>query len=518
MDFSFFITDNKSGHKTRETWFSKNHPEEYQKILTHTTKLDLKSFKEKIWFYYHNLTEIPSCPCGGKSKFSDRFDKGYNDFCSLECANNHKEELVKRQKEAIQKKWGVDFFPQHKDFIKKQKETKKERYGDENYNNVEKMKLTKEELYGDSGYNNSEKNAITRRDTFISLVKQKTKDRFASYELGSENIILNCGICNQDYLIYNNLFNYRTKQKSVLCTICNPTDEKQVSGLELDLINFVSKVIDVETKNRTILVGKELDVFIPSKNLAIEFNGLYWHSDIYKDKNYHLNKTILCNKKGVNLFHVFEDEWLEKSDIVKSIIKNKLGVWDERVYGRNCEVKVVDKSEEKSFLNTNHIQGFVGSNITYGLYNNGELVSLMSFGGLRKSLGYDTKDGSYEMLRFCNKLNHNVIGGASKLFKHFIKKNNPKQIISYSDMRYFDGSLYEKLGFEFMGDTKPNYFYVINHNRENRFKYRKDVLVKEGFDKSKTESQIMKERGISRIWDCGNKKWLLKPIHLTQTQ
>jgi len=247
MDFSFFITDNKSGHKTRETWFSKNHPEEYQKILKHTIKFDLKSFKEKIWFYYNNLTEIPTCPCGGKSKFSDRFDKGYNDFCSLECANNHKEELVKRQKEAIQKKWGVDFFPQHKDFIKKQKETKKERYGDENYNNVDKMKSTKEKLYGDSGYNNSQKNAITRRDSFIKTLKEKTKDKFVSYELGSENIILNCGICNQDYLIYNNLFNYRTKQKSVLCTLCNPTDEKQVSGLELDLINFVSKVVDVET-------------------------------------------------------------------------------------------------------------------------------------------------------------------------------------------------------------------------------------------------------------------------------
>ena len=238
MNFSFFITDNKSGHKTRETWFSKNYPEEYQKISTHTSKFDLKSFKEKIWFYHHNLSEIPTCPCGGKSKFSDRFDKGYNDFCSLDCANKHKEELVSRQKKSIQKKWGVDFYTQHKDFIKKQKETKKERYGDENYNNVNKMKSTKQKLYGDSGYNNSEKNAITRRDSFIETLKEKTKDKFVSYELNSDNITLNCSLCNQDYYIYNNLFNYRTKQKSVLCTVCNPTDNKQVSGLELDLINL----------------------------------------------------------------------------------------------------------------------------------------------------------------------------------------------------------------------------------------------------------------------------------------
>jgi hypothetical protein len=509
MDFSFFITDNKSGHKTKESWFSKNYSEEYKNIIKYCEPHNIKTFKEKIWFYYHNLTEIPTCPCGGRTKFSNRFDKGYNHFCNLTCANNHKEELVSRQKKSIQKKWGVDFYTQHKDFIKKQKETKKERYGDENYNNVNKMKSTKEKLYGDSGYNNSEKNAITRRDSFIETLKEKTKDDFVSYELNSDNITLNCSLCNQDYYIYNNLFNYRTKQKSVLCTVCNPTDNKQVSGLELDLINFISTIVEVETKNRSVLGGKELDVFIPSKNLAIEFNGLYWHSDIYKDKNYHLNKTIDCNKKGIDLLHVFEDEWLEKSDIVKSIIKNKLGVCDKKVYARNCEVRVVDKSEEKWFLNSNHIQGFVGSNVSYGLYYKNELVSIMTFGGLRKSLGYNPKKGTYEMLRFCNKLNHNIVGGASKLFKHFIKINKPKEIISYSDNRYFDGSLYGKLGFEFIEETKPNYFYVINHNRENRFKYRKDVLVKEGYDKSITEKEIMKSRGYSRIWDCGNKKWLI---------
>lgn len=510
MDFSFFTTNNKSGYKTKESWFSKNHPSEYEKLLQYVNSFNLETFKEKIWFYYHNLTQKPTCQsCGCDVKFSGRMDRGYQDFCSLTCANTHKEEMVKRQKETIRKKWGVDFFPQHKEFNKKQRETKRERYGDECYNNTEKMKSTKQKLYGDSRYNNSDKNRVTKRDGFINLIKQKTKDNFVSYELDSENITLNCSICNKDYFIYNNLFNYRTKQKSVLCTICNSTDEKQVSGLELDLINFVSSMVGVETKNRTILEGKELDVFIPEKNLAIEFNGLYWHSDIYKDKNYHLNKTIICNKKGVNLLHVFEDEWLEKPDIVKSIIKNKLGFWDKRVFARNCEIRVVEKSDEKSFLNTNHIQGFVGSSVTYGLYYDGELISVMSFGGLRKSLGYGSKVGSYEMLRFCNKLNYNIIGGASKLFKHFIKNNKPKQVISYSDMRYFDGSLYGNLGFEFVGETKPNYFYVINHNRENRFKYRKDVLVKEGFDVNKTERDIMLERGFNRIWDCGTKKWII---------
>ena len=116
----------------------------------------------------------------------------------------------------------------------------------------------------------------------------------------------------------------------------------------------------------------------------------------------------------------------------------------------------------------------------------------------------------YELYRFCNKLNTSVIGGFSKLLKHFIKIYQPKEIITYSDNRYFDGETYLKNGFEFVGLTEPNYFYIIKHKRENRFKYRKDILVKEGFDSTKTERQIMSERGINRIYDCGNKKWVLK--------
>ena len=143
MDFSFFTTNNKSGYKTKESWFSKNHPEEYQKILDYTSKSSLNSFKEKIWFFYNKLKEIPKCSCGKELKFTERFDRGYQSFCSLECANSQKDEMIKRQKSSTQKKWGVDFFPQHQNFIVKQMETKKKRYGSETYNNVEKMKKTK---------------------------------------------------------------------------------------------------------------------------------------------------------------------------------------------------------------------------------------------------------------------------------------------------------------------------------------------------------------------------------------
>jgi hypothetical protein len=127
MDFSFFTTDNKSGYKTKEKWFHKNHANEYDKIINYCKPFHLKTFKEKIWFYFHNLKEIPKCSCGKESTFSNRFDRGYQSFCSLECANENKEELLKRQIQTNQKKWGVDFYTQHQDFVVKQKLTKKEK-------------------------------------------------------------------------------------------------------------------------------------------------------------------------------------------------------------------------------------------------------------------------------------------------------------------------------------------------------------------------------------------------------
>jgi hypothetical protein len=119
-------------------------------------------------------------------------------------------------------------------------------------------------------------------------------------------------------------------------------------------------------------------------------------------------------------------------------------------------------------------------------------------------LGRSSNENKYELLRFSNKLNTNVVGGASKLFNHFVKKYNPIEVISYADRRWSKGDLYDKLGFNFDHNSNPNYWYIIGKNRKHRFGYRKDILIKEGYDKNKTEHQIMLERGIYRIYDCGN--------------
>ena len=208
-------------------------------------------------------------------------------------------------------------------------------------------------------------------------------------------------------------------------------------------------------------------------------------------------------EKGIQLYHIFEDEWVFKRKIVESRIKNILGVTENRIFARKCTINELNYSETRKFLNENHIQGECNSKYNYGLYYKGELVSVMTFGHLRKNLGSNGNENEYELLRFCNKLDTTVVGGASKLLKYFTDRLKPERIISYADKRWSDGNLYRQLGFTHIKDSKPGYFYVIGQKRENRFKYRKDVLVKEGFDKNKSEYEIMIGRGIYRIYDCG---------------
>ena len=287
------------------------------------------------------------------------------------------------------------------------------------------------------------------------------------------------------------------------CPKCN----NHISKWELEINDFIKSInVEIDTNNREILDGKEIDILISSFNVGIECDGLIYHSELYnKDKNYHITKTNIAKEKNIQLIHIFEDEWLYKKEIVKSRLNNLFYKNEYKIYARKCQINIVSNKDVKIFLENNHIQGYVPSKINLGLYYNDELVSLMTFGNLRKCLGSDSKEQHYELLRFCNKLNTSVIGGASKLFNYFKKNFNPKEIISYCDLRWSNGNLYEVLGFNLSHISKPNYFYVNNGKRENRFNYRKDKLIEQGFDKNKTEHEIMLDRGYYRIYDCGCK-------------
>lgn len=339
------------------------------------------------------------------------------------------------------------------------------------------------------------------------------------------------------YNIFGNLYSYEntiyTKMSEEIKVFCNkhkytfnvipgnhlykqqrcPKCSKNLSKPEEGLRKFVKK-LDKEIKfnDRRAIKPLELDVLLPKRKIAFELNGIYWHKEDFVGKNYHRDKTIACKEKGIRLIHIFEDEWNNKSDIVKSRISNLLNFTSNKIYGRQCEIKKVSSKECKKFLNYNHIQGNVNSSVKLGLYYEEELVSIMTFGKLRKSLGQSSKEGSWELLRFCNKINTLVLGAASKLLKHFEKNYKPEQLTSYADYRWSEGDLYNKLGFNFIHLSEPNYFYLDPKHtvRYHRYNFTKHKLVKEGYDKDKTEKEIMKERGYHRIYDCGSLKFVKK--------
>ena len=294
-----------------------------------------------------------------------------------------------------------------------------------------------------------------------------------------------------------------------------------ISRSETEIVNYIKEIVnddcEIITNDRTVLKGKELDIYIPSKKIAIEFNGLYWHSEKkICNKISHVEKTNICADLGIRLIHIFEDEWIYQQDLCKSRLKNILGynIKENKIYARKCIVKQLPHKDISQFLKENHMQGDLKSKYNYGLYYNDELVSVMTFGKLRKNLGSKHKENVYEMLRFCNKLNYNVIGAASKLQKAFINDYKPIEIISYADRRWSNGNLYEKLGYTFIKNTQPNYFYVIKNKRHNRFAFRKDVLIsKYGCPKEMTEKEFCEKQGWYRIYDCGSKLFSYKPTY-----
>lgn len=526
-DFFLFFLDNKSGWKTNEKKLSNKEPKIYKEVKDFVEKHSLNhlTFKQQVWHFIHKYIDIPKCSeCGQNLKFKRSLNEGYGKYCSISCTNKNKDHI-----ESSKKSWSL----KKEETLNKIKKTNLEKYGVENtFQKKELVVNGFKKKYGVSHPSEIEGVNEKRKKTFLSkygytsnftnkLNRDKViQNRYDNFllkypnikfkKLTGHNLLIECDLCNSTYEIYRTLFRHRYIYNKTICTNCNPINSSD-SFFEKEIVDFIKsfytkKVIE---NDRLIISPKEIDILLPEDDLAIEFNGLYWHSSEFNDDNYHINKTNLCEEKNINLIHVFEDEWVYKKEIVKSIIKTKLNIYEKKIYARKCEVKNINSKEYKDFCNQNHIQGHVNSLIKLGLYYNNELVSIMSFGNLRKSLGSKKENETYEMLRFCNKLNVLVIGGASKLFSFFIKNNNPSKIISYSDIRYFNGNLYEKLNFKIDKQTKPNYFYITDYlKRENRFKFRKDVLVKEGFDKNKTEKQIMSDRGIYRIYDCGNKKWI----------
>lgn len=279
------------------------------------------------------------------------------------------------------------------------------------------------------------------------------------------------------------------------------------SNFEQEVGDFIESLgIEIQRNNRSLISPLEIDIYIPEKNLAIECDGMYWHStNAGVPRDYHLRKTELCIEKGIRLIHINEWEWTNKQEVVKSIIRSALGIYSRRIYARNCEVKELSTEEARKFLEDNHLQGHVNSSIKLGLYYKDELVQAITLGKSR------FKSGEFELLRMAASLDTQIIGGFSKLLAHI--SENITEIISYVDRSKFTGRGYINSGWQLISTTNPGYSYFRENEKLNRIVAQKHKLAallgEENFDPNLTESENMIANRYFQVYDCGNLKMRL---------
>lgn len=418
------------------------------------------------------------------------------------------ESVKQKSKKTNLEKFGVEYVSQSRELQEKIKKSKSqldnnlinekrkltnlEKWGVENVSQSKDVKRRKELKYESNWKSTNNKKSEEFRKTNFRVAQDPNYIKYI--ENGTS--IFNCDNGNEHQFEINiDCYSKRIKYKTILCTICNPVDKHQ-SGKEIKLYNFIKSIYDGEIIQNHRIEKQELDVFLPQFKLGIELNGVHWHSDTYKDKNFHINKSDFFKDKNIHVFHVWEDDFDNKLEIIQSQIKNILNL-SQRISARKCQAKVITNPEiVRKFLDDNHMLGFVNSNIKVGLYYQDELVSLMTFDkfeGRNKMSNLE-----WNLNRFCNKINVSVIGGASKLLNFFVATHSPKRIISYADKDWSKGNLYEKLNFTKVYETEPDYKYVIKGKRIHKSNLKSSVT---GVSESKLE--------LPKIWDCGKIKYEL---------
>jgi hypothetical protein len=399
-------------------------------------------------------------------------------------------------------KYGVEYAQQSKEIQKIREENSLKKYGVKHHMMVPDIKYKVI-----TGYKN---HIIDNNDDLLGYTPDNDRIMKCPHS--------ECKLCGDKYYIISSKNYFARKEFNIEpCTKILPITFNHSSNTSLEL--FVHNILNengipFETNNRTILGGQELDIYIPSKQIAIECNGIFWHSEKNgKPSNYHINKYIECKNKGIQLITIWEDQIKTKPEIVKSIILSKLGIYGTRIYARKCIIKEIDSNISTNFLNENHIQGRTNAKIKLGLYYDNELVSVMTFSKMSKLSGTkNINDNEWELGRFCNKLNTQVIGGASKLLKYFIANYNPSKIISFASNDISNGNLYKQLGFNEIGDITKAYWYIHKqtYQRYHRSSFTKSKLYAHGYDINMTEKEIMSNLPYLKIYDSGHIKYELK--------
>lgn len=457
--------------------------------------------------YYDDYIGNPlNCPeCGKETEFLD-LSRGYQKFCSLKCSNNNETRKNEFRKSYLKN----DMYS----VKEKRKKTNLSRYGNENANLSHFIQeKTKNIFRSKFGVDNpmklkeiSSKSRIRYKENFINVIIPKilyiqNLELVTPYSNAHDVHTFKCTDCSFEF---EEVWNYIQQGKR--CPNCNPKLSGK-SKIEDEIVSFLSTldIGKIITGNKKIIKPKQIDIFIEEKNIGIEFNGLYWHSEEnLDDPNYHYNKTNECLKKGIKLIQIFEDEWLFNKDLVKERLQQILNTKNKiRIHARKCIISEISSKVKNEFLEKYHIQGPDSAKVKIGAFYNNELVSVMTFNHGNISKGSRQEEGVWELNRFCSNYKYHIPGIASKILKFFRTNYKWIKIFSYADRRWSSGDMYYKLGFELEKITKPNYWYIKDYKRVHRFSLRK----KDYEPKDIPEWFLRRQEGYYRIWDCGNLKF-----------
>ena len=426
----------------------------------------------KLYLLRNNLDQVPVCKACNKTLMFHSPSCSYRTYCSAKCSANCKSTIDKRRGTNLEKYGTINVLT--KDRSARQKNAFKQTYND-----------------------------FSR---FATKVVPSFDVNTFEGKCNKTEYDWHCVRCN---VPFKRLF-VPYLQRWPKCPKCDGC----FTDIE-DKIKFFLQTTQFQTRfhYRKIIKHHEVDFFIPELQVAIETNGLFYHTErFFPDKNYHNNKTNLCLEKGVKLIQIFSDEINLNPKACFGRLKAILGL-NKRLNGRQCYIEQISTSVCAKFLNKYHTQGADKSNIKYGLFYKNRLVCAMTFCKLRKVLGSSSQENSWELSRFVSMYGFNVRGGFQKLFKRFVSEHKPKLLISYCDKRWTPDphkSVYATAGFQYVHTSRPNYWYVgKSPKRLHRANFQKHMLLAKHpqFNKNFTETQIMKELGYSRLWDCGHHKF-----------
>lgn len=528
-------------HRDRIKQIIEDYPKLYSQVISKDPDLlnELRyhdhtdiSISELVYRYLNNISQTV-CEYGQPKKFKSLKD-GYG-FCgragTCKCAKasvsdnvkNAKQQISKKQQQQINakrvatnlKKYGVENTAQTHEARNKHKQV----YLDtaRNQEITQKIKRTKAETYGNPNYNNSDK----IKKTWNQNKQQYFAERYPGKDLAR------LYDANQLEKLFAEHTPYEIADITNTCSTTvfrylamHGLRSPYVSTLKQEMIMFL-RDIDINNivcNSRSVLPSRrELDIYLPDHNIAVEMNGIYWHHEEipHIHKHYHREKFLECEHLGIQLITVFSDDWEQRKSVVKNLLAHKLMKTDIKYSARKLKICELAAANTRNFLNQYHIQGYAPASVCYGLFDKQEMVAVMTFSKPRSGIGKH-RENTYELVRYASL--GCVRGGASKLLKHFMK-NHPsvKSIVSYSNNEYSQGNLYRMLGFQLESDLLPSYFYFCTkeNRRFHRYNFAKHKLIQQGFDSNKTETQIQTERGYLKIWDTGKRTWVL-PVNINQ--